>query len=121
MRPGGRPAHPRPVRARLLRHRPGESLEFGYPLLRLPALVECGTRALIAAAFGGSEGELPYAKRLLTAMDKSMLLLADAAFDGNEFLDAVHQSGARFLVRSGARCVPTPAEHLGERQITQFR
>ncbi|WP_345043230.1 hypothetical protein [Streptomyces sannanensis] len=54
-------------------------------------------------------------------MDKSMLLLADAAFDGNEFLDAVHQSGARFLVRSGARCVPTPAEHLGERQITQFR
>ncbi|MFD5193833.1 IS4 family transposase [Streptomyces sp. NPDC058357] len=95
--------------------RAGESLEFGYPLLRLPALVECGTRALIAAAFGPeSEGELPYAKRLLAALDETMLLLADAAFDGNEFLDAVHQSEARFLVRSGARRVPTPAEHLGD-------
>ncbi|WP_406434247.1 hypothetical protein OHA59_45665 [Streptomyces sp. NBC_01589] len=49
-------------------------LEFGYPLLRLLTLVECGTRALIAAAFGPeSEGELPYAKRLLTALDKTML------------------------------------------------
>ncbi|WP_331719102.1 IS4 family transposase (plasmid) [Streptomyces sp. NBC_00289] len=95
--------------------RAGESLEFGYPLLRLLALVECGTRALVAAAFGPeSEGELSYAVRLLTALDKTMLLLADAAFDGNEFLDAVHQSGARFLVRSGARRVPTPAEHLGD-------
>ncbi|MFC6054111.1 transposase, partial [Streptomyces pratens] len=45
---------------------------------------------------------------------KEMLLPADAAFDGNEFLDAAHQSGARFLVRSGARRVPTPAEHLGD-------
>ncbi|MGW6484863.1 IS4 family transposase [Streptomyces sp. NPDC055059] len=95
--------------------RAGESLEFGYPLLRLLALVECGTRALITAAFGpGSEGELPYAKRLLPALDKTMLLLADAAFDGNEFLHAVHQSGARFLVRSGARRVPTSAERLGD-------
>ncbi|MEJ8632103.1 transposase domain-containing protein [Streptomyces sp. MS2.AVA.5] len=66
--------------------RAGESLEFGYPLLRLLALVECGTRALIAAAFGPeSEGELPYAKRLLTALDKTMLLLADAAFDSTDF------------------------------------
>ncbi|MGW1179546.1 IS4 family transposase, partial [Kitasatospora sp. NPDC002543] len=95
--------------------RAGETLEFGYPLLRLLVLVECGTRALIAAVFGPeSEGELPYAKRLLTALDQTMLLLADAAFDGNEFLDAVHHSGARFLVRSGARRVPTPAGHLGD-------
>lgn len=95
--------------------RAGESLEFGYPLLRLLTLAECGTRALIAAAFGPeSEGELPYAKRLLAALDKTMLLLADTAFDGNEFLDAVHQRGARFLVRSGAHRVPTPAEHLGD-------
>ncbi|MFF4762921.1 transposase [Streptomyces sp. NPDC001292] len=109
-------AHPRRRDAHLALPQAGRgSLEFGYPLLRLLALVECGTRALIAAAFGPeSEGELPYAKRLLTALDDRMLLLADAAFDGNEFLDAVHQSGARFLVRSGARRVPTPAEHLGD-------
>lgn len=95
--------------------RAGETLEFGYPLLRLLVLVECGTRALMAAAFGPeSEGEIPCARRLLPALDKAMLLLADAAFDGNEFLDAVHHSGAHFLVRSGARRVPTPAEHLGD-------
>ncbi|NUV78208.1 hypothetical protein [Streptomyces fungicidicus] len=32
--------------------RVGESMEFGCPLLRLVVLVECGTRAVIAAAFG---------------------------------------------------------------------
>jgi hypothetical protein len=95
--------------------RAGETLEFGYPLLRLLVLVECGTRAVMAAVFGPeSVGELPYARRLLSALDTTMLLLADAAFDGNEYLDAVHKSGARFLVRSGARRVPTPAGHLGD-------
>ncbi|WP_406416323.1 transposase domain-containing protein [Streptomyces sp. NBC_00873] len=34
--------------------RSGERLEFGYPVLRLVALVECGTRALLDAAFGPS-------------------------------------------------------------------
>ncbi|MEJ8632467.1 transposase domain-containing protein [Streptomyces sp. MS2.AVA.5] len=59
--------------------RVGEKMEFGYPLLRLVVLVECGTRAVLAAAFGPeSEGELPYARRLLGALDHSMLLLADA-------------------------------------------
>lgn len=32
--------------------RAGEGPEFGYPLLRLLVLVECGTRAVLAAAFG---------------------------------------------------------------------
>ncbi|MER8091709.1 hypothetical protein ACIO6T_43860 [Streptomyces sp. NPDC087532] len=37
------------------------------------------SRGVLAAAFGPeSEGELPYAKRLLTALDETMLLLADA-------------------------------------------
>ncbi|PWI05471.1 hypothetical protein DIZ27_39150 [Streptomyces sp. NWU339] len=45
----------------------GERLEFGHPLLRLVALVECGTRALIGASFGpDTTGELGYAHRLLT-------------------------------------------------------
>ncbi|MCX5105401.1 hypothetical protein [Streptomyces sp. NBC_00439] len=58
--------------------------------MRLLVLAECGTRAVRAAAFGPeSEGELPYARRLLSALDTTMLLLADAAFDGSEFLDAV--------------------------------
>ena len=93
--------------------RAGESLEFGYPLLRLLVLVECGTRAVLAAAFGPeSEGELVYARSLLNALDRSMLLLADAAFDANEFLHQVKAGGAQFLVRSSARRVPTPTRHL---------
>ncbi|MGW2255754.1 IS4 family transposase [Kitasatospora sp. NPDC001660] len=93
----------------------GEVMEFGYPLLRLLVLVECGTRALIAAAFGPeSRGELTYTSRLLDALDTSMLLLADAAFDGGEFLRDVTATGAQFLVRSSARRVPTPDGHLAD-------
>lgn len=95
--------------------RTGDRLEFGYPLLRLVVLVECGTRAVLAAAFGPeSDGELTYAGRLLGVLDKTMLLLADAGFDANTFARDVHATGAQFLVRSSARRVPTPAGHLGD-------
>ncbi|MFF3519000.1 IS4 family transposase [Streptomyces sp. NPDC002573] len=93
--------------------REGEKLEFGYPLMRLAVLVECGTPAVLAAVFGTeSEGELPYAHRLLSVLDETMLLLADTAFDAAEFLRDVAAGGAQFLVRSSARRVPTPAGHL---------
>ena len=93
--------------------RAGERLEFGYPLVRLLALVECGTRAVLAAAFGpDTEGELAYAGPLLGALDATMLLLADAAFDAAEFLRDVTKTRAQFLVRSGARRCPTPMRHL---------
>ncbi|MCX4597899.1 IS4 family transposase [Streptomyces sp. NBC_01549] len=95
--------------------RSGESVEFGYPLLRLLVLVECGTRAILAAAFGPeSEGELAYTTRLLGALDSTMLLLADAAFDAAEFLNEVAADGAQLLVRSSARRIPTPLTHLGD-------
>ncbi len=95
--------------------RSGESMEFGYPLLRLLVVVECGTRAILAAAFGPeSDGELAYADRLLGVLDRSMLLLADAAFDATAFLRDVKTSGAQFLIRSSARRVPTPFRHLGD-------
>ena len=95
--------------------RVGESVEFGYPLMRLVVLVECGTRAVLAAAFGPeSDGELTYAGRLLSALDRTMLLLADAGFDGAEFARDVHATGAQFLVRSSARRIPTPFRHLDD-------
>jgi hypothetical protein len=56
----------------------GEVKEFGYPLLRLVALVECGTRALLGAVLGPDTiGELGYARRLLHHLDASTVLLAD--------------------------------------------
>jgi transposase IS4-like protein/DDE family transposase len=93
--------------------RGGQRLEFGYPLVRLAALIECGTRAVLAAAFGPeATGELAYAGQLLSALDAGMLLLADAGFDAAQFLRDVSATGAQFLVRSGARRCPTPLRHL---------
>jgi transposase IS4-like protein/DDE family transposase len=88
--------------------------EQGYPLLRLLALVECGTRSVLAAAFGpDTDGELPYARQLLAAVTQGMLLLADAAFDDASFLAAITRDrAAQFLVRSGARRCPLPWQHL---------
>lgn len=91
----------------------GEDAMAGYPLLRLAALVECGTRAVLAAAFGpDTAGELAYARQLLGALDKTMLLLADAGFDAAPFLAGVAGTGAQFLVRSGARRCPAPLRYL---------
>ncbi|GAA1934781.1 IS4 family transposase [Streptantibioticus ferralitis] len=71
------------------------------PLLRLVALVECGTRALLGATFGpDTTGELGYARRLLDHLDASMVLLADAYYDAYDFLEAVTGTGASFLLRS---------------------
>jgi len=76
----------------------GPVKEFGCPLLRLVALVECGTRALLGAAFGpDTTGELGYAHRLLAHLDESMVLLADAYYD---FLQALGATRAAFLVRA---------------------
>jgi hypothetical protein len=95
------------------RARPGKGQDAGYPLLRLLALVECGTRAVLAAAFGpDTAGELAYARQLLPALDSGMLLLADAAFDAAQFLADISAAGAPFLIRSAARRCPTPVKHL---------
>jgi Insertion element 4 transposase N-terminal len=88
--------------------RHGETLEFGYPLLRLVTVIETGTRAILAAAFGPeSHGELSYAQRLLGTLGARMLVLLDAGFDAWEFLRDVQVTRAQFLVRSSARRCPT--------------
>jgi hypothetical protein len=93
--------------------RAGEWREFGYPLLRLLALIECGTRAVLAAAFGPeADGELAYAGQLLGALDATMLLLADAGFEAAQFLHDVRAARAQFLVRSSARRCPTCLRRL---------
>jgi hypothetical protein len=50
----------------------------GYPMLRLVAVVCCGTRVVIDAVFGSYHtSELGYAPRLLRCLRPGMLLLAD--------------------------------------------
>ena len=64
-------------------------------------LVETGTRALIGAVFGPtSEGETGYARRLLHLLSPDMLVLWDKGFDSNDFLAAVHATGAQVLGRA---------------------
>ncbi|MFE7707809.1 IS4 family transposase [Streptomyces sp. NPDC057486] len=80
-----------------VRHHWGMS---GYPSLRLTVLCETGTRGLLGAVFGPSEnGETAQATELLPRLTPQMLLLADRAFDGDDFLRAVASTGSQFLVR----------------------
>lgn len=81
----------------------------GYPTVMLVALVETGTRGLLAAVFGSGvgpgNGEINYARRLCHRLDASMLLLGDRAYDANDFLRRVAATKAMFLVR--AKCTRT--------------
>jgi hypothetical protein len=72
----------------------------GYPMVRLAALVACGTRALLAAAFGPTSiDERDYAGRLLADLHPGMLVLADRNFGYRPMLTAVAGTGADLLIR----------------------
>ncbi|MGW0633843.1 transposase domain-containing protein [Streptomyces sp. NPDC002758] len=82
----------------------------GYPQVELMTLVETGARAVIGAAFGPTrEGETSYATRLSHHLGPEMLVLWDRGFDGNDFLAAVHATGARVLGRIRQRRRPSVA------------
>ncbi len=67
----------------------------GYPLLRLLALVACGTRTIIDAAFGPTScGEPGYTRRLLRSLKPGMIVLLDRNFD-----KAIAATQAHLLVR----------------------
>ncbi|MDX3416275.1 IS4 family transposase [Streptomyces sp. MD20-1-1] len=87
------------------RHRYGQE---GFPMLKIMALCETGTRAMIGAVFGPvPEKETAYAERLLPLLDDSMLLLNDRGFDTDDFLAKAAATGTQLLVRlKGTR---TPA------------
>jgi hypothetical protein len=93
----------------------GPVKEFGYPLVRLVALVESGTRALLGAVFGpDTVGELGYAYRLLGLLDESMVLLADAYYDAHDFLQAVGATRAAFLLRCTRKRRPAVRRALAD-------
>jgi hypothetical protein len=97
------------------RKRSGDTLTFGYPLLRLSVLVECGTRAILAAVFGPeADGETTHARRLLDAIGAGMLVLADAGYDSWELLRDIAATKAHYLCRSGARRTPLILRELSD-------
>src|SRR4051794_4868935 len=72
----------------------------GYPLVRLLAVVACGTRALLATAFGTtSRGEPAYAAELVAGLHPGMLLLADRNFAAAELIAGIDRAGADLLIR----------------------
>lgn len=98
------------------RRRRGPRFEWGYPMLRLCVLAECGTRALLGAAFGpDTVGETGYVQRLLHLLTPKMLLLADAYFDSGPLLGEVSRRGAAWLCRSTATRRPLIMAELPDR------
>jgi Insertion element 4 transposase N-terminal/Transposase DDE domain len=67
-----------PVNHGVYAKQPGNHGGSGYPLLRLVALVACGTRSLIQVAFGPtSSGETTMCDRLAGSLHAGMLVLLD--------------------------------------------
>lgn len=81
----------------------GRKLRGGFPQVRMVALGECGTRALIAAAIGPYHtGEKTLTRELLGRLSAGMLLIADANFPGYELWRDAAATGADLLWRVGA-------------------
>jgi hypothetical protein len=72
----------------------------GYPMVRLLALVACGTRTVVDAVFGPTcDGETTYARRLLPSMRKGMIVLMDRGFACQKLVAAIAGTEADVLVR----------------------
>jgi hypothetical protein len=72
----------------------------GYPLLRLVALVACGTRTVIDAVFGPTScGELDCTRRLRRSLQAGMIVLLDRNFDAAELIGQLAATKAHLLVR----------------------
>jgi hypothetical protein len=72
----------------------------GYPLLRLVAVVACGTRTIIDAVFGpASCGELDYTRRLRRSLHAGMIVLLDRNFDAAALIGQLAATEAHLLVR----------------------
>jgi transposase IS4-like protein/DDE family transposase len=98
---------------------PENAREFGVtqggnPQVRLLALTECGTHAILDAAFDGvtRASEHKLARRLLHALGPGMLLLADRNFAGHELWGLVTAAGADMVWRIKKNLVLPPVKIL---------
>jgi Insertion element 4 transposase N-terminal/Transposase DDE domain len=82
---------------------PGHHGGSGYPLLRLVALVACGTRSLIEVVFGPtSSGETTMTNQLLGRLGAGMLVLCDRNLTTAALTGRIAASGAQLLGRCKA-------------------
>jgi hypothetical protein len=83
----------------------------GYPMLRLMAVVACGTRTVLDIAFASWRvGETSMAPRLLGCLRPGMLLLGDRNFAVAELIGHIAATGADLLIRAkSSRVLPVLA------------
>jgi hypothetical protein len=81
----------------------GAGLRGGFPKVRVVALAECGTRALIAARQGSyATSEKALTVELLPLLGEGMLVLADRNFPGYDLWGRAAATGADLLWRVGS-------------------
>jgi len=82
------------------KQRGGPNGGSGYPMLRLLALVSCGTRTVIDAVFRPvSSGETTCAPLLLGSLRAGMIVLADRNFAAGFLAAQIAAARAEFLIR----------------------
>jgi transposase IS4-like protein/DDE family transposase len=83
----------------------GKKGRCAFPFVRMAALAECGTHAIVAAAIGrDGEGEETLATRILSggAIEAGMIVMVDAGLYSYRHLRMVIDAGADALFRVGA-------------------
>ena len=81
----------------------GRAIRGGFPKVRVVALAECGTRALIAARVGSyATSEKALTLQLLPFLGEGMLVLADRNFAGYDLWGQAAATGADLLWRVGS-------------------
>lgn len=81
-------------------HQTGSHGGSGFPLVRLLAVVSCGTRALMGVTFGPlCKGETRYAPDLFGCLRPGMVLLADRNFAVKDLVAQIAATGGDLLIR----------------------
>jgi Insertion element 4 transposase N-terminal/Transposase DDE domain len=83
----------------------GKKGRSAFPFVRMAALAECGTHAIVAAEIAkGGEGEETLARRILSggAVESGMIVMADAGLYSYTNFRMVIDAGADALFRVGA-------------------
>ena len=91
-----------------------------HPQLRLLALLECGTHALLGAVFDGFDraSEHALARRMLDRLGPGMLLLADRNFPGHELWGLAAATGADLAWRIKRNNVFVPGAPAPRRLVS---
>ena len=87
--------------------------QTAFPQVRVVALAECGTHAIIQAAIGAyTTGEMSLAPALFGALSPELLLLADRGFVGADLWRAAQATGAALVWRTRTNAVLPVLEAL---------